>query len=63
MHEFATWKENAIQETHQGLRRIARAAKDHNKIDPTKSVEEHYGEILSKVLKEAEIKLDPKYLQ
>lgn len=62
-HEYATWVSLAKEDISRGLERLARAAKDLHKIDESVSVEQYYSENLAEVLKEAEIKFDPKYLQ
>ena len=63
VHENSTWVKLAVEDVERGLERLATAAKDEHKIDPTKTVEEYYSETLAEIIKGAEIKLDPKHLQ
>ena len=63
VHEHSTWLNMALEDVARGLKRLARAAKDENLIDDSKTVEEHYSENLAKEIKEVEIEFDLKYLQ
>ena len=62
VHENNTWVKIAVEDVERGLHRLTQAAMDENKIDSTKTVEQFYGEILGEILKQADVKLDPKYL-
>lgn len=61
--EANNWSENAEEDLLNGLKRIATAAEDEHKADPSKSVAEYYSLHVAKVLKEGPIKFDEKYLK
>lgn len=63
VHEGSTWVNLAMEDVARGLERLAMAAKDLNKIESSKSVEEYYNEMLAEVLKAAQIQFDLKYLE
>lgn len=63
VHEGSTWAHLAKEDVARGLQRMVMAAKDMNKIDETVPVERFYNQMLAEVLKEAEIKFDPTYMQ
>ena len=63
IHEHSTWVNVAVEDITRGLKRLAEAASDLHKIDDSKTIEEYYSEILANVVKEADVKFDPKYLQ
>jgi hypothetical protein len=45
------------------LKRLAMLAKDENQLDPRKSVKAYYSERLAKILKDAEIEFDVKFMK
>ncbi|EME81116.1 uncharacterized protein MYCFIDRAFT_77044 [Pseudocercospora fijiensis CIRAD86] len=61
--EANNWAENAEEDLLNALHRIATAANDEHKADPSKSVEEYYSVRVAKVLKEGPIKFDTEYLK
>ncbi|KAF7185458.1 hypothetical protein HII31_13207 [Pseudocercospora fuligena] len=61
--EANNWVENAEEDLLNGLKRMATAAEDEHKADPSKSVQEYYSLRVAKVLKEGPIKFDGKYLK
>ncbi|KXT02103.1 hypothetical protein AC578_6660 [Pseudocercospora eumusae] len=61
--EANNWAENAEEDLLNGLKRIVTAAEDEHKADPSKSVQHYYSVRVAKVLEEAPVKFDKKYLK
>ncbi|KXL49277.1 hypothetical protein M433DRAFT_472025 [Acidomyces richmondensis BFW] len=56
--EYSAWETPAEEEVTKGLQRLTMLARDLHLRDPSRSVEEHYSERLSVVLRRAEIQFD-----
>lgn len=56
--EYSAWENPAEEEVTKGLQRLTMLALDLHLRDPSRSVEEHYSERLSAVLRRAEIRFD-----
>ena len=61
--EYSEWPNEAEETLSNALKRIAQLAKDMHETNPRKSVEEHYSNFLSKVIKDAEVRFDSSFLQ
>lgn len=58
-----TWTESAEQDFKMGIARLAQAAVDGNKEDPSASVEEIYSKLVGALLAAGPVKFDPAHLQ
>ncbi|EMC95743.1 hypothetical protein BAUCODRAFT_148622 [Baudoinia panamericana UAMH 10762] len=61
--EHSTWADLAEEDVSKGLQRLFRVARDEHSLGSSKTIEEYYSQRLGKLLKGAEIRFDPKYLQ
>ena len=56
--EWSVWGHYAAEDVGLALKRLAMVAKDMHKLDPTKSVKQHYNERLLVLLQQGEIEFD-----
>ncbi|KAK3687115.1 hypothetical protein LTR37_019145 [Vermiconidia calcicola] len=63
VHENSIWLDIAVEDVFTALKRLAVAAQDLSRLDNSKSVADHYSEVLADVIKKGEIGFDSNYLQ
>ena len=57
------WGEVAREDLTQALERAKQYAKDKNRLDDTKTVEEHFSEFVAEAINGYDVKFDAKYLE
>ncbi|KAM3414203.1 hypothetical protein BST61_g10861 [Cercospora zeina] len=61
--EYSNWGDEAEQAVRAGLAKLAQLARDENLANPEKSANEYYSERLAKLVNEAEVEFDIKFLK
>ncbi|EME42419.1 hypothetical protein DOTSEDRAFT_45957 [Dothistroma septosporum NZE10] len=61
--ENTVWPEVVDEKIVDGMKRLAQYANDMHALDPSKSVEQYYGERLAKLLREGEVKFNMEFLK
>ncbi len=63
MLEYSNWGDEAEETVRGALAVLAQLARDENKADPSKSVEEFFSQRLAKLVREGEVQFDVALLQ
>lgn len=61
--EFSNWGDEAEEVVRGGLAKLAQLARDENLANPEKSVNEYYSERLAKLIHDAEVEFDVKFIK
>lgn len=62
-HEHNFWEDVAKEDLVWALQRAVQYARDKVKVDPAKTAEEYYSELVAEVIKQGDLKFDASYLQ